>query len=114
MEWKKSRVGSLRAFKPKLGIRLTMRVAVITGGARRIGAAITNMLIDEGWSVIIHCNRSITQARHLIKRGRGAIVSGDLSNTDRVMNDSFWIGVYPGLTEEMLGYVVEKLESFFK
>ena len=82
MEWKKSRVGSLRAFKPKLGIRLTMRVAVITGGARRIGAAITNMLIDEGWSVIIHCNRSITQARHLIKRGRGAIVSGDLSNDE--------------------------------
>jgi CDP-4-dehydro-6-deoxyglucose reductase, E1 len=40
-------------------------------------------------------------------------VSGDLSNTDRVMNDSFWVGVYPGLTKEMLGYVVEKIESYF-
>ena len=59
-----------------------MRVAVITGGARRIGAAITNLLLDEGWAVIVHCNRSITQARHLIKRGRGSIVSGDLSNDE--------------------------------
>lgn len=61
-----------------------MRVAVITGGARRIGAAITNMLIDEGWAVIIHCNRSVTQAKHLIKRGKGAIVSGDLSNDEEL------------------------------
>ena len=59
-----------------------MRVAVITGGARRIGAAITNLLLDEGWAVIVHCNRSIVQARHLIKRGRGSIVSGDLSNDE--------------------------------
>ena len=61
-----------------------MRVAVITGGARRIGAAITNMLLDDGWAVIIHCNRSVTQARHLIKRGRGAIVSGDLSSDEEL------------------------------
>ena len=29
------------------------------------------------------------------------------------MNDAFWIGVYPGLTEEMLSFVVEKIEAFF-
>jgi CDP-6-deoxy-D-xylo-4-hexulose-3-dehydrase len=41
-------------------------------------------------------------------------VSGDLTNTDRIMLQSFWIGVYPGLTENMLLYVVNKMESFVK
>jgi len=59
-----------------------MRLAVITGGARRIGATIVNMLFDDDWAVIIHCNRSVTQARHLAKRGKGAVVSGDLSNDE--------------------------------
>ena len=46
-------------------------------------------------------------------RGRQYRVSGELMNTDRVMNDTFWIGVYPGLTETMLDYVVERIEAFF-
>jgi CDP-4-dehydro-6-deoxyglucose reductase, E1 len=33
-------------------------------------------------------------------------VIGELANTDYVMNNTFWIGLYPGLTEEMLKYVV--------
>jgi CDP-6-deoxy-D-xylo-4-hexulose-3-dehydrase len=28
------------------------------------------------------------------------------------MNDSFWIGVYPGLTKEMLDFAVDKIESY--
>ena len=59
-----------------------MRVAVVTGGARRIGAAIVNSLLDDDWAVIIHCNRSLTQARQLLQRGKGAIVSGGLSNDE--------------------------------
>jgi len=34
-------------------------------------------------------------------------VIGDLHNTDYVMNHSFWIGVYPGMTDEMLDYMIE-------
>ena len=36
-------------------------------------------------------------------------VSGDLTNTDRVMNRTFWLGIYPGLNEGMLDYVAESL-----
>ena len=40
-------------------------------------------------------------------------ISGELINTDRAMNDTFWIGVYPDLTHEMLDFMIEKLESYF-
>jgi CDP-6-deoxy-D-xylo-4-hexulose-3-dehydrase len=39
-------------------------------------------------------------------------VVGDLKNTDLIMNNTFWIGVYPGLTEEMLDFVIEKIKIF--
>ena len=45
--------------------------------------------------------------------GRKYRVSGDLTNTDKVMNDTLWIGVYPGLNDEMLSFVVGKIEAFF-
>ena len=46
-------------------------------------------------------------------QGRQYRVSGELKNTDRIMNQTFWIGVYPGLTSEMLDYVVDRMETFF-
>jgi len=39
-------------------------------------------------------------------------VSGELTNTDIVMNNTFWIGVQPALTKDMLEFVVEKIEVF--
>ncbi|MDC0876729.1 lipopolysaccharide biosynthesis protein RfbH [Methylophilaceae bacterium] len=45
-------------------------------------------------------------------QGRNYRVSGDLTHTDIVMNDSFWVGVYPALTEEMLDFTATKIESF--
>ena len=36
-----------------------------------------------------------------------------LSNTDFVMENTFWIGVYPGLNEDQLSYTVEKINKFF-
>ena len=39
-------------------------------------------------------------------------VVGDLTNTDIVMKRSFWVGVYPGLTNQMLDYVIDSISDF--
>ena len=39
-------------------------------------------------------------------------VVGDLTNTDVIMNRSFWVGVYPGLTTKMMDYVVSSIADF--
>ena len=41
-------------------------------------------------------------------------ISGSLKNTDEIMNQSFWIGVYPGLNKDMQEYVVNQFEEFTK
>lgn len=41
-------------------------------------------------------------------------VVGGLDNTDRIMNGTFWIGVFPGISETMIQYVLEQFEAFFK
>jgi CDP-6-deoxy-D-xylo-4-hexulose-3-dehydrase len=44
--------------------------------------------------------------------GRPHRVSGTLENTDTVMNRTFWIGVYPGLSDEMLDFSAAKIIEF--
>ena len=44
------------------------------------------------------------------KRKAGYRVVGKLKNTDRIVEDTFWVGVYPGLTEEMISYIAGLLE----
>jgi CDP-6-deoxy-D-xylo-4-hexulose-3-dehydrase len=46
------------------------------------------------------------------KTGKGYRVAGSLENTDRIMNDSFWIGVYPGMTEDMIKYMINTIWEF--
>jgi CDP-6-deoxy-D-xylo-4-hexulose-3-dehydrase len=45
--------------------------------------------------------------------GRNFRISGDLMNTEVVMNQTFWLGTFPGLGEEQLDFIAEKLEEFF-
>lgn len=46
--------------------------------------------------------------------GRDYRVVGTLANTERIMNDTFWIGVYPGMTKEKLSFMAEVLKEAAK
>jgi len=54
---------------------------------------------------------NLTKQPYMI--GRQFRISGTLGNTDEVMNNSLWIGVYPGISKTMLDFMVEKIEAFF-
>ena len=54
---------------------------------------------------------NLTRQPYMI--GRNFRVSGELANTDVVMNQTFWLGVWPGLGREQLDYIVDTLEAFF-
>jgi CDP-6-deoxy-D-xylo-4-hexulose-3-dehydrase len=53
---------------------------------------------------------NLTRQPYMI--GRNYRVADDLVNTDRVMNDTFWIGVYPALQEAHLDYAATQIEQF--
>ena len=54
---------------------------------------------------------NLTRQPYMI--GRNYRVSGELTNTDRIMHDTLWIGVFPGLTKEMMDFSIRKIEEFF-
>ena len=54
------------------GVAATGRVALVTGGARRIGAAVVRALASRGYSVAIHCHASLGEARALAGELEGA------------------------------------------
>jgi NAD(P)-dependent dehydrogenase (short-subunit alcohol dehydrogenase family) len=65
----------------------TQRVALVTGGAKRIGRAITLALAEAGFAVALHANRSAAEAEALAGEithagGRAAVVRGDLTAPD--------------------------------
>ena len=43
--------------------------------------------------------------------GEGYRVVGSLENTDRIMNDTFWVGVYPGMSDEKLDYMIKVIKE---
>lgn len=50
----------------------------------------------------------------LRKNKQGYRVIGNLKNTDRIMNDTFWIGVYPGMTDEKIDYMIKVIKDYLK
>ncbi len=48
------------------------------------------------------------------KTGKGYRVIGSLENTDRIMRDTFWIGVYPGMTDEKIDYMAKVIKAVFE
>jgi len=49
-----------------------------------------------------------------LSEGRDYRIVEDLKNTDRIMNNSFWIGLYPGMTNEALEYMIGAIHDFVK
>jgi CDP-6-deoxy-D-xylo-4-hexulose-3-dehydrase len=47
------------------------------------------------------------------QKGEGYRVISDLINTNCIMQKTFWVGVYPGMTGEHLNFMIEKFEEFF-
>ncbi|HLL31283.1 MAG TPA: SDR family NAD(P)-dependent oxidoreductase [Allosphingosinicella sp.] len=59
------------------------RTAIVTGGAKRIGAALCRALADDGWHLLIHFNRSAAEAEALARElGGAATVAADLASPD--------------------------------
>ena len=43
--------------------------------------------------------------------GRGYRIAGSLENTDRIMRDTFWVGLYPGMTDEKIDYMAKVIRE---
>ncbi|MGA2025737.1 MAG: DegT/DnrJ/EryC1/StrS family aminotransferase [Syntrophobacteraceae bacterium] len=39
-------------------------------------------------------------------------IVGELENTDKIMSDGFWVGVYPGMSKEALNFMIKKIRYF--
>ena len=46
--------------------------------------------------------------------GKGYRIAGSLENTDRIMKDTFWGGVYPGMTDKMIDYMAQVIKEAVK
>jgi NAD(P)-dependent dehydrogenase (short-subunit alcohol dehydrogenase family) len=58
-----------------------METAIVTGGAKRIGAEIVRALAADGWHLLVHCHRSRTEAEALAAElGNAAVVQADLAD----------------------------------
>lgn len=47
-------------------------------------------------------------------QNKGYRVVGEMKNTNRIMNQTFWVGVFPGMTEKVLAYMVEEIHNFVR
>ena len=67
-----------------------MKIALITGGAARIGAQIARTLHENNFKIIIHCNQSIEKAQLLCddlnskNQDSSEVISGDLNDIESI------------------------------
>ena len=63
---------------------MSQRIALVTGGARRVGAHLVRFLADRGWSVVINYRTSGDAAEALAAETGGRALQGDVSSRDEV------------------------------
>jgi CDP-6-deoxy-D-xylo-4-hexulose-3-dehydrase len=88
------------------GFPITLR-----SGLRRTRAELLPFLDGRRIGTRLLFGGNLTRQPYMI--GRSYRIAGDLANTDVIMNDTFWVGIYPGLTQEMLEYIARSIEDFF-
>jgi len=93
-------------------------ITVKEGAKKNDGTAVTRDLVTrylEDHNVQTRLLFSGNLTRHpafdQIRETDAYRVSGDLTTTDRIMNDTFWIGVYPGMNEDKLSYMAKLIEE---
>ena len=92
------------------------RTAIVTGGARRIGAALTRALAADGWTLLIHCRESAAEAAALAAGLPGArIVQADLADADAGSRVAAALAGMPPaglLVNNASGFVYDSLDDF--
>ncbi len=92
------------------------QTAIITGGAKRIGGAITRALADDGWHVLIHCNHSRTEAEALAASlPHASVVAADLADPDAAAHImAVTAGLPPArlLVNSASRFVYDRIEDF--
>lgn len=93
------------------------RTAIVTGGARRIGAAFVRALAADGWTPLVHCHGSMDEAEEVAREiGGGArVVSADLATADGPPRVAAALEGMPSpglLVNSASGFVDDQLGSF--
>jgi len=95
---------------------LPTQTAIITGGAKRIGAAITAALAADGWHVLIHCNHSRAEAEALAASlPHASVVSADLADpgaAETIMAASAGLPPLRLLVNSASRFVYDRIEDF--
>ncbi len=74
---------------------------------------LTNYLEKNGISTRLLFGGNITKQPYFVDNKIRYKIVDDLKNTDFAMNNAFWIGVYPGIDDEMIQYVLSTFDKFF-
>lgn len=92
------------------------RTAIVTGGAKRIGAAIVRALAADGWHVVIHCHTSVDEAEALAAEvGNAMVVSADLAEADvgaRILAAAAGLPPLGLLVNSASRFVYDRIEDF--
>jgi len=86
-------------------------ILTIRDGAPFTRESLTGFLEDHKIATRLLFAGNITKQPYF--KGLPHRVVGTLENTDRIMYRSFWVGVFPGVTTEMVEYVVDQFSAFF-
>jgi len=89
------------------GFPITLR----NGGSKERDA-LTNTLERDKIGTRLLFGGNLTRQPYF--KERAFRVAGDLANTDAVMNRTFWIGVYPGLNDQMIDFMIERISAHFR